>query len=172
MKTLLIAVGGPTCSGKTLLVKHLKSVFPEGDSFIIHQDDFAPVSHEMPTDEDFADKNWHEQPEADLPYHPDHPEWQDWDYPPTAIEWDRFRSALLYSKKNGEPSPDVNSHDHLNAQTKVEVSESLLNTWRERFDGLRKEMKEGVVFGLVDGFLLYWDEVRKYFRFPIAMQRF
>lgn len=43
-KTLLIAIGGPTCSGKTSLVKHIQSVLPDGDSFIIHQDDFAPVS--------------------------------------------------------------------------------------------------------------------------------
>lgn len=43
-KTILIAVGGPTCSGKTSLVKHLCKILPEGDSFIVHQDDFAPVS--------------------------------------------------------------------------------------------------------------------------------
>jgi nicotinamide/nicotinate riboside kinase len=43
-KTILIAVGGPTCSGKTSLVKQLCQILPEGDSFIVHQDDFAPVS--------------------------------------------------------------------------------------------------------------------------------
>jgi len=43
--TLLISIGGPTCSGKTLLVKSLKKILPEGDCFIVHQDDYAPVSH-------------------------------------------------------------------------------------------------------------------------------
>jgi nicotinamide/nicotinate riboside kinase len=47
-KTILIAVGGPTCSGKTSLVKQLCQILPEGDSFIVHQDDFAPVRSDFP----------------------------------------------------------------------------------------------------------------------------
>ncbi|KAH8084197.1 hypothetical protein HD553DRAFT_312324 [Filobasidium floriforme] len=149
-KTILIAVGGPTCSGKTSLVKQLCQILPEGDSFIVHQDDFAP-------------------PEAQLPYHPDHPEWQDWDHPPTAILWPEFQRALLHSKAHGEPSPEVQSHDHLNVQSeeekkKVTVRDEAAGVWRERFAGLKKELEaeaeggERVVFGFVDGFLLYWDE--------------
>lgn len=44
IKTILIGVGGPTCSGKTLLSKAIIKSLPEGDAFIVHQDDFAPVS--------------------------------------------------------------------------------------------------------------------------------
>jgi hypothetical protein len=111
------------------------------------------------------------QPEAQLPYHPDHPEWQDWDHPPTAILWPEFQRALLHSKTHGEPSPEVQSHDHLNVQSeeekkKVTVRDEAAGVWRERFAGLKKELEaeaeggERVVFGFVDGFLLYWDEVR------------
>jgi len=41
VKVVLIGVGGATCSGKTTLAKHLRQILP--GSFIIHQDDFAPV---------------------------------------------------------------------------------------------------------------------------------
>lgn len=41
-KAILIAVGGATCSGKTTLAKKLQKALP--NNFIIHQDDFAPVS--------------------------------------------------------------------------------------------------------------------------------
>lgn len=179
-KTILIAVGGPTCSGKTSLVKQLCQILPEGDSFIVHQDDFAPVRSGFPlsgTDHHslvchYADNNTRPgQPEAQLPYHPDHPEWQDWDHPPTAILWPEFQRALLHSKAHGEPSPEVQSHDHLNVQSeeekkKVTVRDEVAGVWRERFAGLKKELEaeaeggERVVFGFVDGFLLYWDEVR------------
>lgn len=43
-RTILVAIGGPTNSGKTLLAKNLLAALPTGDAFIIHQDDFAPVS--------------------------------------------------------------------------------------------------------------------------------
>jgi nicotinamide/nicotinate riboside kinase len=179
-KTILIAVGGPTCSGKTSLVKQLCQILPEGDSFIVHQDDFAPVRSDFPLSGTethsfvcyHADNNPRPgQPEAQLPYHPDHPEWQDWDHPPTAILWPEFQRALLHSKTHGEPSPEVQSHDHLNVQSeeekkKVTVRDEAAGVWRERFTGLKKELEaeaeggERVVFGFVDGFLLYWDEVR------------
>jgi nicotinamide/nicotinate riboside kinase len=42
-KAILIAVGGATCSGKTTLAKKLQKALP--NNFIIHQDDFAPVSN-------------------------------------------------------------------------------------------------------------------------------
>lgn len=49
---------------------------------------------------------------------------------------------------------------------KVTVRDEAAGVWRERFAGLKKELEaeaeggERVVFGFVDGFLLYWDEVR------------
>jgi hypothetical protein len=54
---------------------------------------------------------------------------------------------------------------------KVTVRDEVASVWRERFAGLKKELEaeaeggERVVFGFVDGFLLYWDEVRT---FPLA----
>ena len=193
-KTILIAVGGPTCSGKTSLVKHLCKILPEGDSFIVHQDDFAPVSPIIPPSSCFSTRydtcspskadrrsrsyrvrspGW--QPEADLPFHPDHPEWQDWDHPPTAIQWKQFHRSLVYSKMHAEPSPEVQSHDHLNVQKdQVGVKDEIVLGWKERFEGLKKELEqeygERVVFGFVDGFLLFWDEVSRLS--PHGLRRF
>lgn len=58
----------------------------------------------------------------------------------------------------------MNSHDHLNvSKDQVGVSEDVSAGWKERFIGLKKELEEEfgerVVFGFVDGFLLFWDEV-------------
>lgn len=88
---------------------------------------------------------------------------EDWDFPPTAIDWPKFRKALAYSKAYGKPSPDVKSHDHLNVQEKVQVDADLLQHWKVQFGGLKESSeKQGnarVVYAIVDGFLLYWDAV-------------
>lgn len=100
-----------------------------------------------------------------MPTNPEHPDLgEDWDFPPTAIDWSKFRKALAYSKAHGEISPDINSHDHLNAQEKVDIGDSLIESWRNRFAGLKAELEAQdtntrIVFALVDGFLLYWDAV-------------
>ncbi|CCA74079.1 related to NRK1-Nicotinamide riboside kinase [Serendipita indica DSM 11827] len=71
-RVIFVGVGGASCSGKTTLAKHLRSVLP--GSFIIHQDDFAP-------------------PEQLVPVHPTL-NVQDWDDPEGAIEWPRMVNFL------------------------------------------------------------------------------
>ncbi|KAJ6602205.1 P-loop containing nucleoside triphosphate hydrolase protein [Mycena sp. CBHHK59/15] len=154
-RVVLVGIGGATCSGKTTLAKHLKRILP--DSVIIHQDDFAP-------------------PQELVPIHPIHSV-QDWDAAPGAIVWPRMISFLRQVKETGEIPADHRSHDHLNEQKDIPVSPAVRDKWVKVFDGLKRQRRveggEDIIWGLVDGFLLYWSpevieqlDVRIYLRVP------
>ncbi|KAI8452564.1 P-loop containing nucleoside triphosphate hydrolase protein [Phakopsora pachyrhizi] len=130
-KVILIAVGGPTCSGKTTLAKHLRKILP--NSTILHQDDFAPSSDKIPI-----------HPIHGLP---------DWDSPQGAIEWLRFRK-MLRDLHSDAKTPMPPSHDALNIQPDVPIDDSRLSDSINRFKDLGQDFR----FVLVDGFLLYWDK--------------
>jgi nicotinamide/nicotinate riboside kinase len=69
-------------------------------------------------------------------------------------------------KSTGDIPPDHTSHDHLNEQKIIPISEEVENRWRTAFEALEMVMKEDgerIVWGLVDGFLLYWNKVRGFF---------
>ncbi|TFK25568.1 P-loop containing nucleoside triphosphate hydrolase protein [Coprinopsis marcescibilis] len=137
-RVILIGVGGATCSGKTTLAKHLNRLLP--DSVIIHQDDFAPPMEEVPI-----------HPVLNI---------QDWDSAPGAISWTRLIDTLKVIKSTGDLPPDHRSHDHLNEQKSIPIDEEAFQKWSSEFKSIQKELfvnrKENVVFGLLDGFLLYW----------------
>ncbi|KAJ7668469.1 hypothetical protein DFH06DRAFT_1181813 [Mycena polygramma] len=154
-RVILIGIGGATCSGKTTLAKHLKRILP--NSVIIHQDDFAP-------------------PQELVPVHPVH-NVQDWDAAPGAIQWPRMITFLREVKATGEIPADHRSHDHLNEQKDLPIPEDVRARWTAVFEGLRAQRAaaddEEIVWGLVDGFLLYWHaeviaqlDVRIYLRVP------
>ncbi|KAF8441777.1 P-loop containing nucleoside triphosphate hydrolase protein [Boletus edulis BED1] len=153
-RVILIGVGGATCSGKTTLAKHFRDILP--NSIIIHQDDFAP-------------------PEELIPIHPVH-NVADWDAPQGAIDWPRLQAFLKDVKENGVIPPDHRSHDHMNEQKDVPITEAAEQELRTRFEEFENEQrKKGirVMWGLVDGFLLYWDkgiidqlDIRFFLRLP------
>ncbi|KAI0279528.1 P-loop containing nucleoside triphosphate hydrolase protein [Russula aff. rugulosa BPL654] len=136
---IIVGIGGATCSGKTTLAKHLHKLLP--GSFIIHQDDFA-------------------SPEATLPIHPTLG--QDWDSAPTAIDWPRLRAFLRTVKRIARIPDDHSSHDHLNEQKPTPLSDSVAARCKAEITAVQKEVENAygvhVVWGLVDGFLLYWDQ--------------
>ncbi|KAJ8521172.1 hypothetical protein ONZ45_g2089 [Pleurotus djamor] len=139
-KVVFVGVGGATCSGKTTLAKHLRRILP--NSVIIHQDDFAPPIEEVPI----------------------HPVYgiQDWDSAAGAISWPRLVSFLRHVKETGVIPPDHRSHDHLNEQKAVPIPDRLDEELRARFTDLQTKIEEKskvkVIWGLVDGFLLYWNK--------------
>jgi len=137
-RVILVGVGGATCSGKTTLAKHLNRILP--DSVIIHQDDFAP-------------------PQELVPLHPVH-NVQDWDAAAGAISWDRLVEFLRHVKETGTIPPDHRSHDHLNEQKEVKVEDKVLEKWIKEFETIKQDRKdnEKIIWGLVDGFLLYWNK--------------
>ncbi|KAJ7039171.1 P-loop containing nucleoside triphosphate hydrolase protein [Mycena alexandri] len=154
-RVILVGIGGATCSGKTTLAKHLHRILP--NSVIIHQDDFAP-------------------PQELVPMHPVH-NVQDWDAAPGAIDWPRLVDFLRKVKASGEIPADHRSHDHLNEQKDLPIPPAVRDRWVGVFENLRTQSTttgdEEIVWGLVDGFLLYWHpeviaqlDVRIYLRVP------
>ncbi|KAF7321387.1 Fumarate reductase [Mycena kentingensis (nom. inval.)] len=148
-KVVLVGVGGATCSGKTTLAKHLNRILP--NSVIIHQDDFAP-------------------PQDRIPYHPRY-KVKDWDAAPGAIDWPRLIDFLRKVHETGEIPADHRSHDHLNEQKDIPISDTVRDQWISAFDELGRD--SDVIWGLVDGFLLYWHpdvidqlDVRIFLRVP------
>ncbi|KZP34373.1 P-loop containing nucleoside triphosphate hydrolase protein [Athelia psychrophila] len=152
-RVILVGIGGATCSGKTTLVKHLARILP--NSFIIHQDDFAPPAERTPM-----------HPTLQL---------EDWDAPRGAMDWPRLVAFLSGVKETGILEKHA-SQDHLNEQKEVPVGASV-GRWRGVFEAaatkLKKKEGEVVVWGLVDGFLLYWHpdvvkqlDVRVFLRVP------
>ncbi|KAJ1304598.1 hypothetical protein OPQ81_005741 [Rhizoctonia solani] len=138
-KVLLVGIGGPTCSGKTTLAKYLREILP--NSFIIHQDDFAP-------------------PWDQIPMHPVY-NVQDWDDAPGAIDWPRLRAFLKYVKDRGTIPSSHSSHDHLNEQREVPIPQGMLERLKAQFQEAERQWasKEvDIIWALLDGFLLYWDK--------------
>ncbi|KAG0702970.1 hypothetical protein DFH29DRAFT_1044387 [Suillus ampliporus] len=154
-KVILVGLGGATCSGKTTLAKHLKNILP--NSVIVHQD--VAVA----------------QPEEVLPINHGY---QDWDAPDTAIDYPRLSKFLKHVKDTGSIPVDHRSHDHLNKQTDLPIEAECQDRLAERFRVIQDQMKENdninIVWGLVDGFLLYWNQelieqldVRIFLRVPL-----
>jgi nicotinamide/nicotinate riboside kinase len=88
---------------------------------------------------------------------------QDWDAAPGAIAWPRLITFLQHVKEIGEIPADHRSHDHLNEQKEIMVDDAIREKWIAEFQQLKKKWTtegERVVWGLVDGFLLYWHKVR------------
>ncbi|KAK7045707.1 ribosylnicotinamide kinase [Paramarasmius palmivorus] len=186
-RVILVGIGGATCSGKTTLAKHLKRILP--NSVIIHQDvrsilpseyvlnianlqDFAPVGAPFTTQSPLVHLC---QPQEKIPVHPIY-QVQDWDAPQGAIDWPRLIAFLQRVKETGVIPPDHRSHDHLNEQKQVALSDSTREKWTSEFQRLSQETEvkgEKIIWGLVDGFLLYWHpevikqlDVRIFLRVP------
>lgn len=137
-KVILVGLGGATCSGKTTLAKHLKNILP--NSVIVHQDDFAPPEELLPIKHGY----------------------QDWDAPDCAIDYPRLSNFLKHVKDTGCIPDDHRSHDHLNKHTDLPIEAECQRRLAENFRVIQDQVKESdhinIVWGLVDGFLLYWNQ--------------
>lgn len=80
---------------------------------------------------------------------------RDWDDPATATVWPDFRRVLAAVRKTGSLPDDYQSHDHLNQLAGVGVDPEVKARWRARLQAV------DVTWVLVDGFVLYWDEVSR-----------
>ncbi|KAI6017556.1 hypothetical protein PISMIDRAFT_678292 [Pisolithus microcarpus 441] len=139
-KVILVGVGGATCTGKTTFAKHLCKILP--NSVIVHQDDFGP-------------------PLESFPIHPVY-NVQDWDSPENAIDWHRFRQFLESLKQDGRIPPDYIRNDPFNEQRDFPVDAECYVKWKSHFEEVERRAREDhgieIVWALVDGFLLYWDQ--------------
>ena len=101
------------------------------------------------------------KPQELVPIHPVH-NVQDWDAAAGAISWDRFVEFLRRVKEKGVIPPDHRSHDHLNEQKEIKVEEKLREKWINEFETIKQDKQldnKKIIWGLVDGFLLYWNKV-------------
>ncbi|CAO1622690.1 unnamed protein product [Parajaminaea phylloscopi] len=154
---VLVGVGGPTCSGKTTLTKHLLALLARASpvrAFIVHQDDFAP-------------------PEASLVWN-DEVGSADWDDPDTSVDWSRLRACLSHVKEHGELPPDHSSHDELNPLPDLPIAEEVSAQCAELLREALSRQDNGAApshLVFLDGFLLYHDrEVRAMVDVPIFLR--
>ncbi|BGO93599.1 ribosylnicotinamide kinase [Rhodotorula toruloides] len=134
-RVFIAAIGGATCSGKTTTAKHLARIIPS--SLLLLQDDFAPPAEKVPVDPRYG--------------------WQDWDDAEGAIEWDRQRETIRELREKGELPESYVSHDHLNEQVPVPISEEVTEKWRSRFEELLQHDEEKPTIVIAEGFLMLVD---------------
>ncbi|TCD65673.1 ribosylnicotinamide kinase [Steccherinum ochraceum] len=137
-RVIMIGLGGATSSGKTTLAKHLQNCLP--NSHILHQDDFVPPAEKLPKDPDFGFENW--------------------DDPEGAVEWDRMANYLAEVKKTGVLGEHL-SVDSFNQNAAVPVADEIISKWKalsQKISAERQSQGQNLVWVIVDGFLLYWDE--------------
>lgn len=76
-----------------------------------------------------------------------------------------MRASLAHVKETGKLPDSHYSHDHLNEQVDIPLPPGMTEFWRERFVDAIDRYKErggeeGIAFQILDGFLLYYDQVR------------
>ncbi|KAG1750499.1 uncharacterized protein EDB91DRAFT_1046264 [Suillus paluster] len=134
-KVILVGIGGATCSGKTTLAKHTKDILP--NSVIVHQD----VRIDLDPDEMLPTKNWDA---------------------PSAIDWPRMRKFLSDVKSTGGIPLDHISYDIPDDGKDVPIDGNRTKAWKARFQDLEQRClvvaNTKVIWVLVDGFMLYWDQ--------------
>ncbi|KAG2361571.1 P-loop containing nucleoside triphosphate hydrolase protein [Suillus spraguei] len=138
-KVILVGVGGATCSGKTTLAKHMKDILP--NSLIVQQDDFFLPEEMLSTHPGLNIKNWDA---------------------PSAIDWPRMREFLRDVKDIGSIPLDHISYCSSDDGRHVPINENRADAWKTRFQDLEQRClvaaNTKVIWVLVDGFMLYWDQ--------------
>ena len=142
MSPTLLAISGPSSSGKTTIARHLVNIFPS--SLLLHEDDFY-------------------RPEADLPLRAG---FKDWDCV-AAIDIPLLLRALTHVKDNGTLPEWLDSKEAGNEVGEDDVRLETLEKWRERVEKWFEERRaNGRDHGekrlvVVDGFLLFGESVRE-----------
>ncbi|CUM64122.1 uncharacterized protein PRCAT00001713001 [Priceomyces carsonii] len=126
---LLVALGGPSSSGKTTCAKALYELLPR--SIIVHEDDFYFPDDKIPVDHEKNIKNW------DCP---------------GAIDFEKFVRYITDIKKSQKFDNKIESLE-IDSELKLSKEESKI------IDDQIKEIPgiEDTVVVLVDGFMLYHD---------------
>jgi nicotinamide/nicotinate riboside kinase len=87
---------------------------------------------------------------------------KNWDAP-SAIDWPRMRKFLQDVKGFGSIPLDHIGYDNWNDGRDVPIDENRADAWTARFQDLGQRCliaaNTKVIWVLVDGFMLYWDQV-------------
>lgn len=131
-KTLLIAISGPSCSGKTTLSRLLRDAIPR--CFIIHEDDFYKTDAEIP-----------------IKRTSDGRDLQDWDCF-ESIDYQKLLDTVRYVKTQGRLPAGFESMEDRNAVGHVDVDEAAIEQCRQR---LASTVPPHANVVILDGFLLF-----------------
>ncbi|KAF2404939.1 P-loop containing nucleoside triphosphate hydrolase protein [Trichodelitschia bisporula] len=179
--TLLLALSGPSCSGKTTIARLLKSMLGP-HAVILHEDDFYKPDGEIPLvdikrqqrEESGANGSGKKDDEARITAGEDKSEEQslvqDWDSA-GALDIPKLVEALRNIKQNGFVNRTWNSKEDQNDVKEVPIDPSLVDYWRTRLRqalGLKegaeadkddKSQDTSVKVVIVDGFLLFSEDL-------------
>ncbi|KAK6438374.1 ribosylnicotinamide kinase [Oleoguttula sp. CCFEE 5521] len=133
-KALLIALSGPSSSGKTTLARLLRDIIP--NSFILHEDDFYKT-------------------DAEIPVNPEH-NLEDWDCL-ESLNLPALESALRHVKDHGAISSDLESKEDKNSVGNVAFDAALIE--RLKVESTSKG-QSSLPVAIIDGFLLYSEELK------------
>ncbi|OQO09215.1 hypothetical protein B0A48_06107 [Cryoendolithus antarcticus] len=133
-KALLIALSGPSSSGKTTLARLLRDIIP--NSFILHEDDFYKT-------------------DAEIPVNPEH-NLEDWDCL-ESLNLPALESALRHVRDHGTIPADPESKEDKNSVGNVDVDAALIE--RLKLESTSKSQNTLPV-AIIDGFLLYSEELK------------
>jgi nicotinamide/nicotinate riboside kinase len=137
-KALLLAISGPSCSGKTTLSRMLRDELSP-HAIIIHQDDFYYPDHQIPTVRTSDGR-----------------ELQDWDCC-EAIDFDALEDMLRHVKATGSVKDEFKSKEDQNPVGEVhvnwdEVRKTTSDSLQQVVEWTKKTKRKIVI---VDGFLLF-----------------
>lgn len=155
LKPLLVALSGPSCSGKTTLARLLRDALSP-HAFIIHEDDFYVTDSQIP-----------------IKKVSDGRELQDWDCF-ESIDFKAMKEMVAHVKEHGVVKEGFESIQDGNAVGEVQVDGNVIANWKAKFKALcdEKPGKE-LRICIVDGFLLFSDamkEVRELFDIRLLLR--
>ncbi|KAK8220217.1 P-loop containing nucleoside triphosphate hydrolase protein [Phyllosticta capitalensis] len=137
MTAFLLALSGPSSSGKTTLARLLRDVLPS--AYILHLDDFYKHDSQIPVNSAGV---------------------QDWDCL-DAIDIPALRSALEHIKAHGTPPPDFVSKEDQNAVGECGIDGAVVERCRERLQEFFEANKDRIQrVAIIDGFLLFSPEMK------------
>ncbi|KAK8165688.1 P-loop containing nucleoside triphosphate hydrolase protein [Phyllosticta citrichinensis] len=134
----LLALSGPSSSGKTTLARLLRDILPS--AYILHLDDFYKHDSQIPVNG------------AGI---------QDWDCL-DAIDIPPLRNALEHIRAHGTPPPDFVSKEDQNAVGECGISSAVVDRCRERVLKFFESVKDkwgAKKTAIIDGFLLFSSEM-------------
>ncbi|KAF2017020.1 hypothetical protein BU24DRAFT_420043 [Aaosphaeria arxii CBS 175.79] len=133
---LLVGISGPSSSGKTTLSRLLRDIFPK--TFILHLDDFYLTDAEIPVRDGI----------------------QDWDCI-ESLNLKDLREALSYIKEHGKSPPSLVSKEDQNSVGEHGVPEDVIKELRSEVQHLVGEKNWDTPIAIVDGFLLFSEEMKE-----------
>jgi nicotinamide/nicotinate riboside kinase len=138
-KPLLIAISGPSSSGKTTLSRLLRDILP--GVFILHEDDFYKADKDIPINANGV-ADWDCVDSVDLP---------------------ALRKALQYIKEHGSSPSDLVSKEDQNSVGKSGVDTAVVEDLKKRAAarfGTQSTSNNTTPVAIVDGFLLLSDDMK------------